>query len=296
MKQFLKSKKALMNFVERAKAVHGEKNDYSLVRYRGASKRVTIICKKHGDFEQTPTSHLSGKGCPYCAGNRPTRDEFLDTVRLLYGDVYEYSKCTYTHKTGKSEHITVTCKVHGDFIVKVEDHLKGIGCPICLREAKKLEKQVSKQKPVREKSEELLDLDEEITYPVILRFTDSKTQVKSYHWTDGYDSKEKAESFVSILKMCMEMADHAMIESKILEKRHRYIDREHVAWLIKWLSIGSLVEYMLWWDELKPGCLPRNLFEHYSNVEEMFNNADVDMVLSFLNTIKLTDSDERMRA
>ena len=92
------------------------------------------------------------------------------------------------------------------------------------------------------------------------------------------------------------MADHAMVESKILEKRQRYIDREHVVWFIKWVSFGSLLEYIFWWDELKPGCLPRNLSEHYSNVEEMFDNEDVDMVLSFLNTIRLPDSDERMCA
>lgn len=284
------------NFIERAKAVHGEKYDYSLVRYRGASNRITLICKKHGNFELTPTSLLSGKGCPFCATNRLTRDEFLETVRSLYKNLYEYSKCTYTHKSSKSEYITVTCKTHGDFIVKVEDHLKGIGCPRCAKEAKMLVNLDSKRKSVKEKSEELLELDEEITYPVIVRFTDSKSQVKSYHWTDGYDSKEKAESFVSILKMCMEMADHAMVESKILEKRQRYIDREHVVWLIKWLSFGSLLEYILWWDELKPGCLPRNLSEHYSNVDEMFDNGDVDMVLSFLNTIRLPDSSDKMRA
>ena len=285
-----------LKFIERAKAVHGEKYDYSLVRYRGASKRVTIICKRHGNFELNPTSHLAGKGCPYCATNRLTRDEFLETVRSLYENMYEYSKCTYTHKSSKSEYITVTCRTHGDFIVKVEDHLNGIGCTICAKEAKKLEKLETKRKSVQEKPEDLLELDEEITYPVILRFTDSKSQVKSYHWTDGYDSKQKAESFVSILKMCMEMADHVMVESKILEKKHRYIDREHVVWLIKWLSFGSLLEYILWWDEIKPGCLPRNLSEHYSNVEEMFDNADFDMVLSFLNTIHLPDSNEGLRA
>jgi hypothetical protein len=117
-----------------------------------------------------------------------------------------------------------------------------------------------------------------------------------YHWTDGYDSKEEAERFASNLKMCLEMADHTMVESKILEKRCTYIDREHVAWLIKWLSFTSLLEYVLWWDELEPRCIPRNLSEYYSNVGEMFDNDDVDMVLSFLNTIKLPDANERLRA
>ena len=30
-----------------------------------SKKKVTIICKEHGEFEQTPTLHLNG-GCEQC--------------------------------------------------------------------------------------------------------------------------------------------------------------------------------------------------------------------------------------
>lgn len=54
-------------FITRAKTKHGDKFDYSKTIYERSDKLVTITCPKHGDFRQTPTSHLSGSGCPICA-------------------------------------------------------------------------------------------------------------------------------------------------------------------------------------------------------------------------------------
>lgn len=55
-------------FTAKAKKVHGDKYDYSLVTGDISSHRkVTIICPEHGAFQQTPTGHLSGKGCLKCA-------------------------------------------------------------------------------------------------------------------------------------------------------------------------------------------------------------------------------------
>lgn len=54
-------------FIVKAKKVHGEKYDYSLVTGDMSSHRkVAIICPEHGVFEQMPTGHLSGKGCLKC--------------------------------------------------------------------------------------------------------------------------------------------------------------------------------------------------------------------------------------
>lgn len=48
------------------KKVHGDKYDYQKVKYKGAFSKVTIVCKEHGEFKQTPHSHKQGKGCPIC--------------------------------------------------------------------------------------------------------------------------------------------------------------------------------------------------------------------------------------
>ena len=56
-------------FIDKAKKMHGDKYDYSLVHYIRSFKKVIIICPIHGQFEQTPNNHLRGCGCPYCNPN-----------------------------------------------------------------------------------------------------------------------------------------------------------------------------------------------------------------------------------
>jgi hypothetical protein len=51
-------------FIEKARLVHEDKYDYSKVNYINTSTKVCIICPEHGEFWQTPNSHLFGAGCP----------------------------------------------------------------------------------------------------------------------------------------------------------------------------------------------------------------------------------------
>ena len=46
--------------------IHFDTYDYSKVVYTGIHDKVTIVCKIHGPFEQTPSNHKSGHGCPEC--------------------------------------------------------------------------------------------------------------------------------------------------------------------------------------------------------------------------------------
>ena len=54
-------------FVQKAHEVHGDKYDYSKVKYVDANTKVCIICKKHGEFWQLPSNHLRGHGCLKCS-------------------------------------------------------------------------------------------------------------------------------------------------------------------------------------------------------------------------------------
>jgi hypothetical protein len=57
-------------FIKKAKELHGNTYDYSLVEYKRSRYKVKIICHIHGLFEQTPNSHLSGQGCQKCGIKR----------------------------------------------------------------------------------------------------------------------------------------------------------------------------------------------------------------------------------
>ena len=54
-------------FIQKAKEIHRDKYDYSKVHYINNYTNVCIICPEHGEFWQTPKSHLKGCECPQCA-------------------------------------------------------------------------------------------------------------------------------------------------------------------------------------------------------------------------------------
>ena len=49
-------------FITKARSVHGEKYDYSLVNYIEGHLKIVILCRTHGKFLQMPYAHLAGKG------------------------------------------------------------------------------------------------------------------------------------------------------------------------------------------------------------------------------------------
>lgn len=119
-------------FIKKSQKIHGDKFDYSKVEYKNAHTPVKIICKEHGVFEQTPTSHLSGSGCRKCYGRRDTTESFTKKAQLVHGDRFDYSKVNYKNTLTPVE---IICKRHGSFLQKPDLHLRGKGCQIC-RESK----------------------------------------------------------------------------------------------------------------------------------------------------------------
>lgn len=126
-------------FVELAKAVHGDKYDYSQTEEPSRkNSMLTIICPKHGPFKQMAWLHLSGCGCPECVGypNKKTKEqrekEFIQKARDLFGDKFDYSK---VHYVNNDTNVTLICKEHHiEFETSPDTHLRGSGaCPMCTR-------------------------------------------------------------------------------------------------------------------------------------------------------------------
>lgn len=119
-------------FIDRANIKHNYKYDYSNVcNDITTTTKVSIICPRHGVFEQTVNGHLSGKGCIKCKYNTMTNDEFVEKAKAVHGNEYNYYKTDYKKYTQK---IIITCRKHGDFLQAPRTHLKGSGCPICKKE------------------------------------------------------------------------------------------------------------------------------------------------------------------
>ena len=121
-------------FIKKANKVHKNKYDYSKVQYIGAHTKVCIKCPEHGEFWQTPNSHLSGYGCTKCGiENRcekrtSTKEKFIEKAKEIHGDKYDYSKVDYVNCDTK---VCIICHEHGEFWQRPNDHTKGAGCPKC---------------------------------------------------------------------------------------------------------------------------------------------------------------------
>lgn len=122
-------------FIEKAKNVHGDKYDYSNVRYVNKRTKVKIVCIEHGMFEQTPDIHLNQEsGCFKCGlnliskKNRLGNDRFIKKSKKIHGDKYNYSLVEYINAKNK---IKIKCRKHGIFNQSPNDHLNGCGCPKC---------------------------------------------------------------------------------------------------------------------------------------------------------------------
>lgn len=60
-------RKTTEQFIKEAQKIHGDNYDYSLVQYQRNNKKVKIVCKKHGVFNQDFVHHVGAKqGCPHC--------------------------------------------------------------------------------------------------------------------------------------------------------------------------------------------------------------------------------------
>jgi very-short-patch-repair endonuclease len=120
--------KTTKEFINDAIAKHGSTYDYSEVDYHGVTVKVTIICKEHGNFDQSPRCHLRGKGCIRCSGTyKKTTEEYIEDAIKVHGLIYDYSQIDCMG----SNQLTIICNKHGEFKQSKYNHLRGQGCPTC---------------------------------------------------------------------------------------------------------------------------------------------------------------------
>ena len=125
-------------FIKKAKSRYGDLYDYSSAEYTKGMNFITIICPVHGEFRKRAEDHLNNKsgGCPFC-GNESTSEKLKQTPGefkiksiLIHKNKYHYNNVHYVNSKQK---VSITCKIHGDFLQKPQNHIQGNGCPKCVR-------------------------------------------------------------------------------------------------------------------------------------------------------------------
>ena len=125
-----KRQRAANLFLSRAKAIHGNKYDYSAAIYTGNKKTITVICRQHGPFNQRAGNHIQkGYGCPICSNRAPiTLSDFINRAQVIHGYKYDYSPTDIINTQLK---VAILCPIHGLFNQAPNKHLAGQGCPGC---------------------------------------------------------------------------------------------------------------------------------------------------------------------
>ena len=122
-------------FIRRARAVHGDRYDYSRTVFTRITDNVEIICPKHGSFWQKASNHIAKHyGCPKCKGEKNaercklTTEKFVEKSKEKHGDKYDYSKVNYINQCTP---VTIICPIHGEFKQSPNNHMRGEGCYKC---------------------------------------------------------------------------------------------------------------------------------------------------------------------
>lgn len=204
-------KSTIEQFIQKSRMTHGDRYDYSLVRYVNRKTKVEIICPLHGSFFQTPDAHTRGCNCPECAGNiKLTKDKFIKKSRTIHGDRYDYSKTVYT---GYEAKLNIYCHTHGDFSQTPHDHLGGCGCPQCGK-LKNIEDRTLTTEIFRQRARLIHGLKYDYEFAV---YKDSQSKVKIICSQHGPFLKSP-DSHISQRQGCPKCADRTLTKEEFVNR------------------------------------------------------------------------------
>ena len=133
-KRGLERRKTFEDFVKKSNIVHNRKYTYVKETFVKGDVETKIICPIHGEFWQTPDSHMQGHGCQKCKSDKLAElrkeefGDFIENARNVHKDRYDYSLVNYIDNTTP---IDIICPKHGKFSQSPRVHLRGGGCYLC---------------------------------------------------------------------------------------------------------------------------------------------------------------------
>jgi len=115
-------------FVSRIEELYNSKYKV-LETYVNNTTKIDVLCPEHGVWKCSPIHFLKGHKCKKCAGNHKyTTEEFVEKVKTIHGDKFDFSLVQYETSHTK---VKVICSIHGIFEIEPNALLNGCGCGKC---------------------------------------------------------------------------------------------------------------------------------------------------------------------
>lgn len=132
--------KSFNDFLISARTVHEGRYEYTESTYVSARVPMRMVCPLHGEFFQSPDSHINKQsGCPKCGNIKKANDSLAERFISVLDRVNKLSngKVTLDFSSYKGQNFNTkfTCDVHGEFFRKPIAALSTRHpCPECMNE------------------------------------------------------------------------------------------------------------------------------------------------------------------
>jgi len=112
------------------KKLHKGLDTYEHTNYVNSLTKITVTCKKHGDYEISTGSYLTGGRCLKCGieSKQLSLSDLKTKIAQVHGDKYAYDWSSYKNSSNK---MRIKCPRHGWFEQRVNTHISGAGCSVC---------------------------------------------------------------------------------------------------------------------------------------------------------------------
>lgn len=88
------------HFIELSKKIHNNKYIYNKSIFVKTSRKIKIICEKHGLFYQYPLHHINGNGCPKCKRSKGEEiiEKYLIQKNVRFEIQKSFSDCRFKNR------------------------------------------------------------------------------------------------------------------------------------------------------------------------------------------------------
>lgn len=290
-------KNSLAQHTELVKEIHKTKNDdiNPIELFQFSSKKIWWICKHGHEWKALIASRVSGQGCPFCKGKKPTKTNNLEIMFPSIAKQWSSKNKLSPHEFLPFSRVKVwwTCKKGHEWEAVIADRtLSGSGCHECSGYNKQIKCEESD-----DGTKKRCNVCSEMKFKSEFRY-------RKGHWVNSVCRKCESEKSLQYRTMTPD----GLVSEIIRRKRHVCSKRNLPFDLTKEFLLNHLnsIDWKCELTRLPLRSIKTSLDEHYQgfNLDSIsidrinhkggYTKDNVRVVLNQVNIFRSSGSDERM--